>query len=83
MVELRGQGAAQVLSIDYGPTLAGEPPALSLGRPVTLDELQMTGLKDGSAKDEKGRQFNCPNCGATVEVALAKARASPASPATA
>jgi hypothetical protein len=60
-----------VLSIDYGPTLAGEPPALSLGRPVTLDELQMTGLKDGSAKDEKGRQFNCPNCGATVEVALA------------
>jgi len=74
MVELRGQGAAQVLSIDYGPTLAGEPPALSLGRPVTLDELKMTGLKDGSAKDEKGRQFNCPNCGATVEVALAQSK---------
>jgi hypothetical protein len=74
MVELRGQGAAQVLSIDYGPTLAGESPALSLGRPVTLDELQMTGLKDGSAKDEKGRQFNCPNCGATVEVALAQSK---------
>ena len=74
MVELRGQDSAQVLSIDYGPTLAGEPPAVSLGRPVTLDELQMTGLKDESAKDEKGRQFNCPNCGATVEVALAQSQ---------
>jgi hypothetical protein len=51
-----------VLSIDYGPR--SPPPALSLGRPVTLDELKMTGLKDESAKDEKGRQFNCPNCGA-------------------
>jgi hypothetical protein len=74
MVELRGQSAAQVLSIDYGPTLAGEPAALSLGRPVTLDELQMTGLKDESAKDEKGRQFNCPNCGAPVTVALAQSK---------
>ena len=74
MVELRGQGAAQVLSIDYGPTLAGEPAAVSLGRPVTLDELQMTGLKDESAKDEKGRQFNCPNCGAPVTVALAQSK---------
>ena len=74
MVELRGQDSAQVLSIDYGPTLAGEPPAVSLGRPVTLDELKMTGLKDESAKDEKGRQFNCPNCGATVEVALAESQ---------
>jgi len=74
MVELRAQDAAQVLSIDYGPTLAGEPPSLSLGRPVTLDALQMTGLKDASAKDEKGRQFNCPNCGAPVEVALAQSK---------
>ncbi len=74
MVELRGQDSAQVLSIDFGPTLAGAPPAVSLGRPVTLDELQMSGLKDQSAKDEKGRQFNCPNCGATVEVALAQSK---------
>ena len=34
----------------------------------------MTGLKDESAKDDKGRQFNCPNCGATVEVALAQSK---------
>ncbi len=74
MVELRGQDAAQVLSIDYGPALAGAPPALSLGRPVTLDELQMSGLKDESAKDEKGRQFNCPNCGAPVAVTLAQSQ---------
>ena len=74
MVELRGQDSAQVLSIDYGPTLAAAPPAVSLGRPVTLDELTMTGLKDESAKDDKGRQFNCPNCGATVEVALAQSQ---------
>ena len=74
MVELRGQGTAQVLSIDYGPTLAGQPPAVSLGRPVTLDELKMAGLKDESAKDEKGRQFSCPNCGATIEVALAQSQ---------
>lgn len=74
MVELRAQGDAKVLSIDYGPTLAGEPPALALGRPVTLDELRMTGLKDESAKDEKGRQFSCPNCGAPVTVALAQSQ---------
>ncbi len=74
MVELRGQKAAQVLSIDYGPTLAGEPAALSLGRPVTLDELKMTGLKNESAKDEKGRHFNCPSCGATVDVTLAQSK---------
>ncbi|MDO8775474.1 MAG: DUF4178 domain-containing protein [Burkholderiaceae bacterium] len=74
MVELRAQGAAQVLSIDYGPTLAGEPPALSLGRPVTLDALQMTGLKSESARDEKGRQFNCPHCGAPVAVKLSQSK---------
>ncbi|MBE2261115.1 MAG: DUF4178 domain-containing protein [Burkholderiaceae bacterium] len=75
MVELRGQDADEVLSIDYGPTLAGDAPELSLGRPVTLDALQMTGLKDSSEKDEKGRQFSCPNCGAPVEVKLAQSKA--------
>ncbi len=75
MVELRGQDAQQVLSIDYGPTLAGGVPELSAGRPVTLDELQMTGLKDGSEKDEKGRQFDCPSCGAPVQVQLEQSKA--------
>ncbi|RYX94053.1 MAG: DUF4178 domain-containing protein [Comamonadaceae bacterium] len=66
MVELRNADG-QVLSIDYGV----EPPQVSLGSSVLLEALQLTGLKEGSAKDETGRQFNCPNCGAPVEVALA------------
>ena len=71
MVELRSADG-EVLSIDYGPTLGGGAPVLSRGRAVQLDDLQLSGLKDESAKDEKGgRQFNCPHCGATVKVTLA------------
>jgi ribosomal protein S27AE len=65
MVELRSADG-QVLSIDYG----SQPPTLSIGGSVELDSLQLTGLKDESAKDEKGRQFACPNCGASVAVSL-------------
>ena len=79
LVELRSQGdagaqGARVLSIDYGPGLEDRPPAASLGRPVTLESLQMTGLKAESAKEEQGRQFACPNCGSTVTVTLAASR---------
>ncbi|MET0311955.1 MAG: DUF4178 domain-containing protein, partial [Burkholderiaceae bacterium] len=66
VVELRS-AEGEVLSIDYGST----PPELSSGRAVLLDELQLTGLRHESAKDEKARQFACPNCGAQVEAALA------------
>ena len=65
MVELRNADG-QVLSVDYGLT----PPALSLGTTVLLEALELKGLKDGSAKEEKGRQFSCPNCGAPVAVLL-------------
>jgi len=65
MVELRND-ANEVLSIDYGSA----PPALSLGRAVALEDLQLTGLRDNSSKEEKARQFSCPNCGAQIEVAL-------------
>ncbi|AMO23176.1 DUF4178 domain-containing protein [Ramlibacter solisilvae] len=65
MVELRGEG--DVVSIDYG----AQPPSVARGRAVALDELQMTGLRDEAAKEEKGRQFACPNCGAPVELTLA------------
>ena len=41
------------------------------GRAVLLGDLQLQGLKGESAKDEKGRQFNCPHCGAPVQVQLA------------
>lgn len=69
MVELRSD-RGHVLSIDYGPTLLGQPAAISLGRSVQLDDLKMSGLADESVKDEAGRQFSCPHCGATVQVQL-------------
>lgn len=65
VVELRADDG-EVLSIDYGH----QPPQVQRGRAVRLEELAMQGLKDESAKEEKGRQFNCPRCGAPVPVAL-------------
>lgn len=56
----------RVLSIDYST----QPPTVALGQPVRLEDLQLTGLKDESTKDEKARQFSCPNCGASVAVQL-------------
>ena len=69
MVELRSADG-EVLSIDYGST----PPAVSRGRSVLLDELQLTGLRDDNAKEETARQFSCPNCGAPVAVQLAESK---------
>lgn len=76
VVELRSQGDGSigrdesVLSIDYGT----QPPSVSIGKPVLLDDLKLSGLRDESAKDEKGRQFSCPNCGAQVAVRLASSK---------
>jgi hypothetical protein len=73
MVELRSQGdavAGEVLSVDYST----EPPSVSRGRAVLLDDLKLTGLRDASAKDEKARQFNCPGCGATLTLQLANSK---------
>ncbi len=70
MVELRSQGsayAAKVLSIDYST----QPPSVSMGQPVRLEDLKLTGLREASVKSEVGRQFDCPNCGASVSVTLA------------
>jgi hypothetical protein len=61
-----GVGAGEVLSIDYGT----QPPTMSMGAAILLEDLQLTGLKDESAKEEKGRQFACPNCGTSVQVTL-------------
>ncbi len=63
VVELRSDKGL-VLSLDY----SSDPPAASLGRSVLLDDLKLAGLRDESAKDEKGRGFACPNCGAPVTV---------------
>jgi endogenous inhibitor of DNA gyrase (YacG/DUF329 family) len=70
MVELRSADN-EVLSIDYG----SQPPAVSRGRPVALDDLKLSGLRDESAKETKGRHFFCPNCGAAVEVQLETTKA--------
>ena len=70
VVELRSADG-EVLSIEYSP--AGAEPAtqaVSQGRAVLLDDLQFQGLKDESARDEKARQFDCPHCGSSVQVAL-------------
>ena len=65
VVELRSD-KGEVLSLDYDTS----PPGVYLGRAVRLEDLQLTGLRDESAKDEKGRSFNCPNCGSPVTVNL-------------
>lgn len=65
VIELRSDNGA-VLSLDY----ATQPPTASLGRAVQLDELQLMGLRQDQAKEEEGRAFNCPNCGAPVSLNL-------------
>jgi hypothetical protein len=71
VVELRS-ASAEVISIDY----SSEPPSLSSGVAVSLENLQLTGLRDVSnktgqgGKEIKGRHFNCPNCGSAVSVKL-------------
>lgn len=69
LVELRGPDG-ELLSIDYGSA----PPQVQRGRAVRLQDLRLTGLKDESARDEQGRQFNCPRCGASVRVELASTK---------
>lgn len=70
MVELRSADN-EVLSVDYGST----PPALARGRPVALEELALTGLKEDSDKAVRGgRQFACPHCGAPVDIHLDQAK---------
>jgi endogenous inhibitor of DNA gyrase (YacG/DUF329 family) len=65
MVELRSPDG-EVLSVDYG----SQPPQLSRGSSVRLEDLTLSGLRDESAKEERGRHFTCPHCGAPVDVAL-------------
>lgn len=69
MVELRSADN-EVLSVDYGTA----PPQLARGRATSLEELQLTGLREESAKAEQGRQFACPHCGAQVQVQLADSK---------
>jgi hypothetical protein len=65
MVELRSDDG-EVVSVDYG----GQPPQLSRGRAVLLEDLKFQGLGEDADKTEGARQFSCPNCGASVPVVL-------------
>ena len=69
-----GDGPGQVLTLDYAPALQNLPPALSLGEEVLLDDLGMSGLREDITREEKGRQFDCPSCGAPVQVALSSTK---------
>jgi len=70
VVELRSADN-EVLSLDYG----AQPPELTRGRPVALEELKFTGLKQDSARAAEGRHFACPHCGAPVQVQFADSKA--------
>ena len=71
VVELRS-AQGEVISINYST----QPPSLSSGTSVVLENLQLTGLRDltnvtgQGGKEVKGRHFNCPNCGSAVSVKL-------------
>ena len=56
----------QVATLDYEHP---QNPTLSIGEPVRLAELKLTGLRDdadATAAKLAGRSFDCPNCGASV-----------------
>ncbi len=71
VVELRSS-QGEVISLDYST----EPPSLSKGVAVSLENLQLTGLRDvanktgAGGKEVKGRHFSCPNCGSGIDVKL-------------
>jgi hypothetical protein len=69
MVELRS-AEGEVISIDY----FAQPALLARGVAVLLDGLSLSGLREDSTKEEKGRHFECPNCGAPVDVQLANSK---------
>jgi len=48
----------------------GQPPRWSIGRSVSLTDLVMTGLAEGSEKSLASRGVSCPNCGAAIEPKL-------------
>jgi len=68
-VELRNE-EGHVLSLDYDT----DPPSAYLGRAVQLDELRLSGLKGETVREEQGRVFNCPNCGAPIRLNLENSR---------
>lgn len=69
VIELRSE-SGEVLSIEF----SAKPPLLYLGRSVLLEDLALSGLAQESAREEKGRQFPCPHCGASIAPLLASTK---------
>jgi ribosomal protein S27AE len=67
VVELRSVHD-EVGTLDYADPAQ---PHWSIGRPVTLAELRMTGLAAASEKTLSGRSIECPGCGASLAITLA------------
>ncbi len=71
VAELRNNSADEVASLEYsGPP--GSAPSWSLGRPVRLADLAMSGLREDaqgeaiSSKTLIGKTCECPSCGAAL-----------------
>ena len=62
----------EVGTLDYSDP---KQPQWSVGRPVLLADLAMSGLADASEKTLQGRGLECPGCGAALEVKLATTKA--------
>ncbi|HEU5297577.1 MAG TPA: DUF4178 domain-containing protein [Burkholderiaceae bacterium] len=58
----------EVATLDYGD--AGGV-VWSIGRAVRLAELSMSGLRDAVDKALSGKSFQCPSCGASLQLTLA------------
>ncbi len=69
VVELRSDQGA-ICSIDD----AAGTPSVWLGQAVRLDELALAGLAGDAVRQDSGRHFNCPKCGARLEVKLETTR---------
>jgi hypothetical protein len=62
----------EVGTLDYSDP---KQPQWSVGRPVLLADLAMSGLADASEKTLAGPRPECPGCGAALEVKLATTQA--------
>src|SRR5262249_15594066 len=66
VVDLRST-RSEVGTLDYSDPAQ---PVWSIGRPVALSELAMTGLADIAEKTLTARGLECPSCGAALEIKL-------------
>ena len=67
VVDLRNEHD-EVATLDYGST--GGAVTWSIGRSVRLAELVMSGLREEVDKTLSGKSFQCPSCGASLQLTL-------------